>query len=226
MKSIYTLIVSALVLSITLFSCSMEKRLYNKGYSVEWNRGLKGDSKNNDVLSTEISKEESDLATVEPNLVVETEPALTIETKEETPCDSIKLKNGEVKLGVVKEIGAYGITYGSCDDPKSLNIVERSSVESIRYSNGKEELVSAIVQPKQKVEEKRQVEGFGILGFILSILGFFIAGIPLGIGAIVFGIVSIGRIASYPSKFKGAAFGIIALILGLIVLIATIALVV
>lgn len=196
----------------------MEKRLYNKGYSVEWNRKIKGDSKNEKVASTEISKEESDLATVEPNLVLETEPALTIETNEELPCDSIKLKNGEVKLGVVKEIGAYGITYGNCDDPKSLNIVERSSVESISYSNGKKQLVESVTQLKPEGQKSRKQEGFGVAGFILSLVGIVFATIPLSIAAMVFGIISIGRIASYPSKFKGAAFGILSLIFGLALL--------
>lgn len=223
MKSISTLIVSALVLSITLFSCSMEKRLYNKGYSVEWNRGLKGDSKNKEVLSLEISKEESDLATVESDIELKPEPVLTLETNEEPPCDSIKLKNGEVKLGVVKEIGAYGITYGNCDDPKSLNIIERSSVESIRYSNGKSQLVEPVTQLKPAGQESRKQEGFGVAGFVLSLVSILIATIPLSIAAMILGIISIGRIASYPSKFKGAAFGIIALILGLVLFIAALA---
>ncbi len=221
MKSAAIFILSALMLSISIVSCSVEKRLYNKGYSVEWKREIKGDSKNIEVLNSEISEPENDLATIESDLAVETEQPLTIEANEEPVCDTLKLKNGETKLGIVQEIGISEIKYKNCDGSGPLYVVEKSSVKSIRYSSGKEELIQTAAPAAEVKQDTRKVEGFGIAGFVASIIGLFIAGIPLGIVAIVFGIVSIGRSVSHPSKYKAKAFGVISLILGLVVLIAT-----
>jgi hypothetical protein len=215
-------------LSVSIISCSVEKRLYNKGYSVEWKHGIKGDSKNAEVLNSEISEAENDLAVLESDLVLETEQVVTIETNDEPVCDTLKLKNGETKLGIVQEIGISEIKYKNCDGVGPVYVVEKSSVKSIRYSNGKEELIQAsspATEVKPAVKDTRKVEGFGIAGFVSSIIGLFFAGIPLGIVAIVFGIVSIGRSVSHPSKYKAKAFGVISLILGLVVLIATLILV-
>lgn len=221
MKSASIFILSALVLSISIVSCSVEKRLYNKGYSVEWKREMKGDSKNTDVLNAETSEAKNDLAAIESDLIVETEQALTIEAGEELACDTLKLKNGETKLGIVQEIGISEIKYKNCDGSGPLYVVEKSSVKSIRYSNGKEELIQTAAPAAEVKQDTRKVESFGITGFVSSIIGLFIAGIPLGMVAIIFGVVSIGRSVSHPSKYKGKAFGVISLISGLVVLIAT-----
>ena len=61
------------------------------------------------------------------------------------------------------------------------------------------------------------VNGFGVAGFVIGLVSLFVAGIPLGILAIVFSAVAIGQIDKKGEKGKG--FAIAGLILGLVGLV-------
>jgi hypothetical protein len=69
-----------------------------------------------------------------------------------------------------------------------------------------------------KKNDEPKVEGLGLAGFILGLVGWFIPylGLLMCLLAIIFGGVSLGRIARNPDKFKGRGFGITALIMGIL----------
>jgi hypothetical protein len=65
-----------------------------------------------------------------------------------------------------------------------------------------------------------KTNGFGIAGFIVGLVSLFVAGIPLGIAAIVFSAIALGEI---PKKGqKGRGFAIAGWILGVIGLVGAI----
>jgi hypothetical protein len=70
--------------------------------------------------------------------------------------------------------------------------------------------------------DTRQVHGLAIASFISAIVGIFIAGIILGILAVVFGAIALGRIKAEPARFKGQGLAIAGIVLGAIVAILTI----
>jgi len=67
-----------------------------------------------------------------------------------------------------------------------------------------------------------ETDGFAIAGFVIGLVSLFIAGIPLGIVAIVFSIIATGRIKKNGSKGRG--FAIAGLVLGLVGVIGAIVL--
>jgi hypothetical protein len=79
-----------------------------------------------------------------------------------------------------------------------------------------------------KKNDEPKVEGLGLAGFILALVGWFIPylGLLMCLLAIIFGGVSLGRIARNPDKFKGRGFGITALIMGILGILVTILIIV
>ncbi len=65
-------------------------------------------------------------------------------------------------------------------------------------------------------ENSPKIEGLGLAGMIVGLVGLFILGIPCGIVAIVFGAISLAKIKIHPEKFKGKGFAIASLVLGIV----------
>ena len=71
----------------------------------------------------------------------------------------------------------------------------------------------------QQVYGARKTPGLAIAGFISAILGIFVAGIPLGILAIIFGAVSLAKINGDPMRYSGKGLAIAAIIIGAIAIV-------
>jgi hypothetical protein len=140
-------------------------------------------------------------------------------------CDVIILKSGVQIRAKVLEIGLSEIKFKKCSYLEGpIIVVSNADVYRIQYANGTEEIISQndtesdYVRPTTTVKKKSNLkpEGFGEVGFYASIIGLFFAGIPLGLLAFIFGIISITKIRNNPEKFKGEGFAFISLMLGLI----------
>jgi len=135
---------------------------------VEW--------KNNSLAEKESVTEKQDLASVSNELQdlelleEELEPSLEkadSELLEERLCDSIVMRNGDIKVGTVTEISATEVRYKNCDISGPVYVLQKENVMSIRYSDGKKEIYvkdeSAVVKTAPAAEP--QFEGFGFFGF-------------------------------------------------------------
>ena len=87
---------------------------------------------------------------------------------------------------------------------------QTSSVEQIVHERSNR---SELTTPNNTPQE---IEGLGLAGFIVSLAGLIILGIPFGIVGIVFGGISLGKINKNPDKYKGKGFAIGSLVIGII----------
>ncbi|MCF6365677.1 MAG: DUF4190 domain-containing protein [Bacteroidales bacterium] len=140
-------------------------------------------------------------------------------------CDNIILKNGKEISGKVLEVGITEIKYKKCDNLNGpIFTLKKSDILMIRYSNGTkdifptEDIVKEIFPAENSTINNRaaSVEALGLVGFILSIVGLIILGIPLGLTAIILGAISLKKIRTNPKKFKGRGFAIVSIIIGII----------
>ncbi|MEI6508103.1 MAG: DUF4190 domain-containing protein [Bacteroidota bacterium] len=144
-------------------------------------------------------------------------------------CDLMVLANGdELKVKVMK-IGPDEIFYKKCENLTGPDyFIKKSDVFMIKYPNGTKDVFSQTnTNSKEKTtsniaSESQVVEGLGVTGFIASILGLLVAGIPLGLLAFIFGFISIGKISNNPRKFWGGGFAIVSIILGMIDIVGAI----
>lgn len=135
-----------------------------------------------------------------------------------TMCDTIILRRGDDILGKVIEIGQDEIKYRKCDNLNGPSYaIRKSEVFVIKYVNGTSEFftpgnqhVSPVPPPAKKTE------GLGLTAFICGVVGLIIAGIPLGIMALVFGAIGLSKVNRYPDIYMGRGFAITGIVLGII----------
>jgi hypothetical protein len=147
---------------------------------------------------------------------------------QEVKCDTIVLKSGAIIIGKVEEIGQSELKYKRCNNLTGPIIsVLKSDVSKILYSNGTNELFgpNEMYIPNQTYYSNNnstpvKTEGLGLAGFITGLVGLFIASIPLGIIAVVFGSISLLKIKKNPQRFKGKGFAIASIILGIVDVVA------
>lgn len=149
----------------------------------------------------------------------------------QTGCDTIVLKSGSRIVARVEEIGQSEIRYRRCDNLNGPMIsMAKTSVNRILYVNGTHEVMvseNPIVVNNYDVKPQYnpaplKTEPLAIAGFIAAIVGLFIGGIPLGTLAVIFGILSLGKLRRYPARFKGRKLAIASIIIGFIAVIGAI----
>lgn len=111
-------------------------------------------------------------------------------------------------LPVVKTSSENNETSLKQDHVTASSISEKSRMETERITNSQEKPVK--IQP------------LAIAGLIAGIVGLFIAGIPLGIIAVIFGIIALNKIKKNPDIFRGKGLSIASVILGFIAIIGAI----
>ena len=133
-------------------------------------------------------------------------------------CDTIVSTMGDVIIGKVTYVSEIEIRYKRCGVFNSpAYSIRRSNISVIKYANGTKDKFTASgpVDYRYSTEEVK-TEGLGLAGFIVSLAGLFVLGLPFGILAIIFGSISLGRINRSPGKYKGRGLALAGLIIGII----------
>lgn len=169
------------LLLLFIQSCSVTKRHYLPGYSVEWNKN-KVDERTSDLItnapiidalgndkdyvydnSPEITRSSDEMpvsASIdEPESYIPSKLLLklgkakkNILLKSVEECDVLSLKNGEEIKGKVVEVSQTEIKYKKCDNLDGpLYIIPKSDVAKIKFSNGTTEVINAI-SPKDETD--------------------------------------------------------------------------
>jgi hypothetical protein len=101
--------------------------------------------------------------------------------------------------------------------------IRRINISAIKYANGTRDFFtgSAPVDYRYSTEERR-IEGLGLAGVFASFAGLFVLGIPLGLLAVTFGCISLGRINRNPGRYKGKGYALVSIILGIVDIVGVI----
>ena len=230
---------------LTLFSCSLQKRKYQSGYFLSWNKNNLSIAKNqkqkqfnvqkNEIKFNEISFEK-DITTSANNKITKIFNN-TIKNNPAVPdsCDKIIHKDGTEIMAKITEINTSEIRYKRCDFIDGPTFVEKQNkVFMIKYANGKSEMFKTekafennngkIIQDSQKINDKdKKTNTSSKASFIFSILGFyplFILGWILGL---IFGALAKNEIKSEPNKYNKksenfAKAGVVISVIGMILL--------
>lgn len=146
-------------------------------------------------------------------------------------CDTLVLRSGSVLLGKVEEIGQSEIKYKKCDNLNGPFIsLAKSDVVQIKFMNGTREVITSDnpgvipVYASRSAQDTmpQKMEGLGLAGFIASLVGLFVAGIPLGLIAVIFGGLSLSKVNRYPARYRGRGIAIASIILGFVDIIGAI----
>ncbi len=151
---------------VLLFSCSVQKRKYQKGFYVSAHK-TKTTSKNEDAVVVKKQTPAKELVPIQTAIPI-AEPLqaeASIDKKifavkttvnpyllfhNDGPCDVIVLKNGVEINAIVLEVSPIEVKYKKCDLPDSpMYIAEKADVFMIKYANGTKDVF--------KTEEKAKV---------------------------------------------------------------------
>lgn len=224
---------------ILLFSCSVQKRKYQKGFYVsnqktknhtkkENTRPLKNEIRSENLVTKPLvfSLEDKFQASLDNSIqLLKISKYPTFITEKEDSCDIIFLRNGDEVSAKVLEISPIEVKYKKCNLPDGpLYIVKKSDVFMVKYLNGTKEVFKTEVAPVNSSPEENGYKGpkktnpWAIASLIFGILGIY----PLvGIGsvlAIIFGSLALNQIKERPNKFEGEALAKAGKILGIVVL--------
>lgn len=247
---IKTIISCSLLLMFIISSCSIQKRRYTTGYTTQWNKPHSKPSSNNQNLDTEVAvsedktlkeNDQDDLGDLSVSIDDDSKidiSNLNTQNKnifDDEKCDVITLRNGDEIEAKVSEITLTEIKYKKCTNLEGPTIsVAKKDVLMIKYANGTKDIITAdedsskkkaeqsdYVDPNPKDAEKaKKTEPLGIIGYILSLVGIFVAGIILGTIGVIFGLISLNKIKNHPEKYKSKKlYAILSIIIGVVAII-------
>lgn len=232
-KKLY-LLTFLITILIGFSECTVNKRLYNNGYSVSWNKLPPKSIKN-----PESQKVEAKIKKTEPTVELdeaEADVPLSASLDNGNPeiinhhykpkpiiidsCgDVMTMRNGdEIKIKVL-EINPKTVKYKTCDNLDGpIMVTNIENVFMIKYLNGKKEIFEKeIEKPKTeddyiapKVVQPRIYNAFAIASFVCA-CSFFLYITP--ILSIIFGIIALHQFKNNPEKYNGkwmAIAGIVA----------------
>lgn len=186
------------LISLTFItSCTVEKRLYNKGYHLEWR--AKKRSGNTPEISTEPTRKAKDLTVATSTVNPKIESILLSSSAEST--EGIPLEQNDV---VFYDNASIESSFVEVVQPvQNVRSVDEDTAQSVK-----------IDEPEGE-EVKR--DGMAIASLVLGILG-------LSVLAIIFGAVQLNRIGRDPDSFGGGRMARAGVILGCLFMILSSAL--
>lgn len=144
------------------------------------------------------------------------------------PCDILFFKSGKLEYCKIIETTPTNISYKMCDyvDGPTI-IVNKSTVQKIRYANGREEIVDADKdKPTVNAYVKPHKDPLATLSLIFGvsaasiILLFGIALIPLILAALILGIISLAKISRRKGELRGKGSAIAGIVLASAIIVA------
>jgi hypothetical protein len=242
MKPFKLLIASALIISFT--SCTVQKRLYRNGYSVNWssnNKAPKSKVLINEIENSvsELKVENTDLALTSNEIVLEEKSVFSLNDEklilkeynnesiiDTSKCDLLLLTNGEEIFVKIIEITPTDVKFKRCDNLEGpTKMISKNYILSITHSTE----TSSKLNSTKNVSDDREMGlakaslAFGVLSNALLFISLllppiFIASLVGGILAIILGSSQLLKIREEPKVYGGKRKAKIGLFLGVLVI--------
>lgn len=234
---------------LTLFNCSLQKRKYQSGYFLSWNKNNLSIAKNEKQKGFNVQKKEikfkdisfeKDITASANNKVTKIfNNSITNNVAFPDSCDEIIYKDGTEIKAKITEINTSEIRYKRCDFIDGPTFVEKQNkVFMIKYANGKSEMFKTekaveyyngkIIQDSQKINDKdKNTNPFSQASLVCSILGFYPLSLIGWIFGVIFGGIAKKQIKIDPNKYnkKSENLAKAGVIIGTIGLIGTLLLI-
>ena len=234
---------------LTLFNCSLQKRKYQSGYFLSWNKNNLSIAKNEKQKGFNVQKKEikfkdisfeKDITASANNKVTKIfNNSITNNVAFPDSCDKIIYKDGNEIMAKITEINTSEIRYKRCDFIDGPTFVEKQNkVFMIKYANGKSEMFKTekaveynngkIIQDSQKINDKdKNTNPFSTASLVFSILGFYPLSLIGWIFGVIFGGIAKKQIKIDPNKYnkKSENLAKAGVIIGTIGLIGTLLLI-
>jgi hypothetical protein len=225
-----------------LFACSVQKRVYQKGFYVSNTKHHKTTTR---IIKKEFESERLIIKTCALPLISDKNIELTasadnklsflnlhspthLKPINDSLCDIITLKNGDEVKATILELTPALVKYKKCGDPESpLYIAKKSDIFKIKYANGSVEVLN--VEENKPIPKNDQntsssdhkgplkTHPLAIWAFIYAILGLIpFLGIFTSIRAIIYGFQALQTIRSNPTEYKGDLLATAAIVIGII----------
>jgi hypothetical protein len=195
-----------LLLSLSLlifFSCAVQKRKYQKGYYISWNKSSSA-KKDKTPEACRNKPGKLEMAAIQPLSPIAIGPALqpantSLATSPENQktevvttlknlqkqalqkdegCDELIFRDGSEVKGKVTEISAAEVKYKKCDMPDGPTyVVKKSELFMIKYANGTREVFKEEAKPqpeKPKSDTLKKVHPMAVAALILGIVSFIL----------------------------------------------------
>ena len=215
---------------LTLFNCSLQKRKYQSGYFLSWNKNNLSIAKNekqkgfnvqkNDIKFNDLSFEKDITSSANNKITKIFNNTINNNLAVPDSCDEIIYKDGTEIKAKITEINTSEIRYKRCDFIDGPTFVEKQNkVFMIKYSNGKSEMFktekadeynnSKIIQDSQKIYDiNKETNPFSIASFVCSILGFYPLIILGSILGLIFGAIAKNQINKDSNKYNQNSKGL------------------
>lgn len=229
-------------LLILLFSCNVQKRKYQKGYYVNWDKHqhktggtvqgskitkVKPESKKSFGPEKQIDLPIENVLVSAKNeaAFIDLLPKETIQLKKDENCDDLIFKDGsEIKVKVI-EITSTEIKYKKCDFPDGPNyVVKKSEIFMVKYANGTREVFKTENQTATNNQQSTRGSKYlkthpmAIASLIMGILGVWPLTALASIFAVIFGNIALRKIREAPTVYKGEGLATAGKILGIVIL--------
>ena len=213
-----------------LFNCSLQKRKYQSGYFLSWNKNNLSIAKNEKQKEFNVQKKEikfneisfeKDITTSANNKITKNfNNTITNNLAFPDSCDVIIYKDGNEIKAKITEINNSEIRYKRCDFIEGPTFVEKQNkVFIIKYSNGKSEMFktekadeysnSKITNDSQKINDKdKKTNPFSIASLVFSILGFSPLCILFWPVGLIYGRTAKKQINTDSNKYKQNSIGL------------------
>jgi hypothetical protein len=240
------------ILLLLIQSCSITKRHYLPGYSVEWQKNKVSetpavgknnigtnsfdDARSHDEMPVSASIDQSQSYNNSSKTILRSSQKKQFPIKSIEGCDVIALKNGEEINAKILEIGQTEIKYKRCDflDGPTY-IIPKSNATKIKFSNGTTEVINSITakaeesdyySPAPKPEIKAYSGETIINRYALASMILAVLSIflfPLVPLPIIFGIIALKQIKRTPEAYTGKGMAIFGIVLGGLIVLAILA---
>lgn len=228
---------------LIVFSCSVQKRKYQKGFYVSRKHQSPTEKPAPVVKATgkpaaastkavvlKAEQPETTVASVKPGnelTLIKQQAKPSVFTKDE-PCDDLIFKDGTELKAKITEITTTEIKYKRCDQLEGpLYVARKSDVFMIKYANGTREVFkNETVTPATQNPERsamvndgyKKTHPLAILSLIFSILGIYPLFLIGSILAIIFANIALRRIKANPNYYKGDTLAEVGRTIGIVLL--------